>query len=590
MLLAWATHSDGPGIERAHLLVWNPTRQYLEGRLSWTRAPGGESLEETLRHAQRVGGEGPDPESTRRLRAVAYTLDELDDAVRAAWASGSMVLLPRSRAPLVPWEGAARLAVVTVSREARPYGVWIGELPADRPEPSCEAALTRLAELFRRAHDAHARAERVRESASRLEALRRTALTGVSSLNIGEAAAALAQAATDASGARGAALWTLDARGGLVLTGCHGPAGTRTRVALALQPIAVAIAEAGRSRCIDSIAAEDELPAAAAAQLTGAAFAPIQAFERTAGVLAVYDRLALHPSETFGFGPEDLQTLETIADVAGSVLEHARRGAELQRTRGRQRELRRELSRRERWASLGERAARMSHELRNPLASIGAFARRVQRSLAEDDPQREYLDVVIREAARLEAQVAEHAELAELEPPDLKLESLNAVIQESLQTVGEALVRSRVRLLKKLTPDLPPMLLHGEPLRRVVGNLLGQALEAVATGGRIRVETRRVQQHAVLEVAHDGLRAPGDLADQLFVPFTLGRQGASHLGLAVARQVVQDHGGEIRLRSEGEWSTIFSLTLPIAINEDRRHSRHDRRGSASDRRSRHPIG
>ncbi|MBI5708888.1 MAG: hypothetical protein HZC42_01065 [Candidatus Eisenbacteria bacterium] len=146
-------------------------------------------------------------------------------------------------------------------------------------------------------------------------------------------------------------------------------------------------------------------------------------------------------------------------------------------------------------------------------------------------------------------------------------------------------MRRRVRLLKKLAPDLPQLLLDRERIRRVVDNVLDSALDAVGVGGRIRVETRRANHYVVVDVAHDGPRAPGELLEQLFVPFASQRPGGPAVGLAVAQQIVRAHGGEVRVRSEGEWSTVFTFTLPVAGNEDRRSGGTDRRRPRADRRT-----
>ena len=260
-----------------------------------------------------------------------------------------------------------------------------------------------------------------------------------------------------------------------------------------------------------------------------------------------------------------------------------------QRLEQTRRDLLRQLGRSERRASRGESAVSATQQARNPLASIAAFARRVHRSLAEDDPNREYLEVVVREADRLERMLSQPVDLEAPEGPRLEVQSVNTLIQDALQQAGEQLVRRRVRLLKRLSPDLPPLLLDRERMRRVIENVIGQALDRVGAGGRVRVESRRVQQFVVVEVANDGLSQPGEMLSELFVPFALqGREGAD-LGLAMARQVVWQHGGEVRVRSEGEWSTVFALTLPVRTNEDRRRPGTERRVTRGDRRLRTPA-
>jgi nitrogen-specific signal transduction histidine kinase len=269
-------------------------------------------------------------------------------------------------------------------------------------------------------------------------------------------------------------------------------------------------------------------------------------------------------------------------------MDQAERFGSLRRAELRGRELQSRLAREERLATLGEMAVRVAEDARNPLASIGAFARRVHRELEESSAHREYLEIVIRECDRLERIIGAPLESLPVEPGAMRVQSLNDVVQEALRLVGETLVRRRVRLLKKLAPDLPQLLLDVERVRLAVSNVLKQALEVVAMGGRIRVESRRVAGFAVVEIAHDGPREPGDLVEQLFVPFVGQMESGSAIGMAVAQQVIQAHGGEIRARRETEWTAVVSLTFPIQGNEDRRASSTERRQSRPDRRRRTP--
>jgi signal transduction histidine kinase len=210
----------------------------------------------------------------------------------------------------------------------------------------------------------------------------------------------------------------------------------------------------------------------------------------------------------------------------------------------------------------------------------------VQRGLAADDVNREYLEVVLRETERLEQALLDPGPLPDADPSVFALADLNTLVAEVLQRHAETLVRRRVRLLKRLTPALPALLLDTERVRRVLQNLLQHALDSVSAGGRLKVETRRAQGHVIVELAHDGPHPSGELLDELFVPFQLARPAGGPVAIAIARQIVQEHGGEIRVRSEGEWGAIFTLTLPVRGNEDRRLPGGDRRRARGDRRAR----
>src|SRR5206468_12964739 len=100
--------------------------------------------------------------------------------------------------------------------------------------------------------------------------------------------------------------------------------------------------------------------------------------------------------------------------------------------------------------------------------------------------RREYLEVVRREAERVDALLHEQLAYARLERPRLRLEVLNGVVQEALRSAAESLSRRRVRLVKKFAPDLPELLLDAERIRRVVANILASAPDSLPTGGRMR--------------------------------------------------------------------------------------------------------
>jgi signal transduction histidine kinase len=360
--------------------------------------------------------------------------------------------------------------------------------------------------------------------------------------------------------------------------------GEREALARALVAAARETFATGQTRELDPEVDPRAWPVDAPTGLGRAILVPMSAYGRVTGVLAVAQR----PGEGGGSGAAvvaERTFLETLADLAALARDQARRFDELERARTRLEEGAARLRREERLAALGEVARRAAQEARNPLASIGAFARRLQRSMEESDANREYLEIIVRESERLERLLAEEADATDPEPPAFELASLNALAQEAIQAAGESLVRHRIRMLKRLAPELPLLLLDTARVRRAIANLLENALDAARSGGRLRVETRRASGNAVLEIAHDGGPIAGGVLDQLFVPFASARPGGPAVGLAVAQQIVRGHGGEIRVRSEGEWTAIVTITLPLRGNEDRRSRIADRRSRRPDRRT-----
>jgi nitrogen-specific signal transduction histidine kinase len=586
MILAAATHASGPGFERAHLLAWNQDLGSLDGRLVW-RAGAKRSLTATLGTARRQASDGTDPDATRRLCALRLTPGELSGPLARAWTTrrGDVGVSETFEA----WERALSIGAVTLIKGGRPYGLVVGEWEDAGDDSVRRAALDAWRGMANAALDAHAEGQLARRRADHTRALAAIAHAVSSSLNVAELGNLLVREVSQATAARGAVLWRSDAEGRLEVSSSYGPAGARDRLGRGLTPLGNKCAAVGRPIVLERAVDSDDLTPEIAAQISSASVVPVCAYGRIRGAIAVYDRLTQHPSERISFDAEDLALLTAVADQCGIALEQASGEEWRRRMEQSRRDLLRQLEKSERSAAQGELSVRAVQQARHPLVSVVAFARRVHRSLAEDDPNREYLEVVIREAERVEQSLASALEVEPTtDPPQFRIESVNALLQASLQEVSEQLVRRRVRLLKKLSPDLPPLLLDTERLQRVIQNVLSQALQRVHAGGRVRVESRRVQQFVLVEIAHDGRAEAGEMLGELFVPFALpGEQGAD-LGLAVARQVVWQHGGEVRVRSEGEWSTVFTLTLPIRSNEDRRKPGTERRVTRRDRRQRTP--
>jgi signal transduction histidine kinase len=314
--------------------------------------------------------------------------------------------------------------------------------------------------------------------------------------------------------------------------------------------------------------------------------APLLSGDSVSGAVLVFDKAGLAPGhEPRPFDAEDAQVAETLTRLVSLALDHGAHGEALRLRDRRIEELESQLRHAEKLAVVGERGLQIVQDVRTPVSAIIGFARRILRTMPEGDQNREFIEVIRKESERIDRVLGEQTALAQLTQPRLKLENLNALVQGSLEAQSEDLVRRRVRLLKRLAPDIPQLLLDGAKMRQVLQNVLSYALQSVPSGGRVRVETRQAPGAAQVEIAHDGPRTAGEVLDRLFVPFTTSRRSGAGIGLAMAYQIVREHGGEIRARSEGDWTSIVTIYLPIRENQDRR-KKPDRRAGRADRRRR----
>lgn len=339
-----------------------------------------------------------------------------------------------------------------------------------------------------------------------------------------------------------------------------------------------------RPIAIDDVRTDPRLPGTLPSKWISALVVPLKSEDVIRGAVLLV-RTGADGASPRPFPSDDVAIAELGASIVALVATRDHSESAASRSSRRVQELEAQLRHADKMSVVGERGIQVAQEIRNPIAAITGFARRALRTMEEGDPNREALEIILRETDRLERILVEQVSLAQMTRPRLKLQSLNALVQEVLELQSEELVRRRVRLLKRLSPEVPTLLLDGEKMRHVLLHILQYALQQVPSGGRVRVETRTGTGHVQAEIAHDGPKTPGESLDRLFVPFSVSRRYGAGVGLAVAYQIVREHGGEIRARSEGDWSSILTIYLPVRENQDRR-GKPDRRAGRNDRRRR----
>jgi two-component system phosphate regulon sensor histidine kinase PhoR len=214
--------------------------------------------------------------------------------------------------------------------------------------------------------------------------------------------------------------------------------------------------------------------------------------------------------------------------------------------------------------------ANVSHELRTPLATLKALVETLQEGALED-PQaaRRFLERMEGEVDRLDRLVGELLELARIESGRAPLEMAHVAVADIVRPPVEDLrplaERSGLSLEVRLDPDLPPVLADVDRMRRVVANLVHNAIQFTPSGG-VTVRAEQVGEEVIISVRDTGVGiAPEDLS-RIFERFYKprgSRSGGAGLGLAIARHIVLAHGGRIWAEStEGQGSTFY-VALPV---------------------------
>lgn len=264
---------------------------------------------------------------------------------------------------------------------------------------------------------------------------------------------------------------------------------------------------------------------------------------------------------------EELALMEQLATQIGIVIENSRSYQQMKE--------------RDRLALLGQMAAGLAHEIRNPLGAIKGAA----QLLADPGPDgqdestsREFLGIILEEVDRLNRVVGSMLDLARPGDRSVVPIDVNGVARRTMQVLSAERTHPDLEILLNLAHDLPRVAIDPEQLRQVLMNLLRNAMQAVGQRGKVNISTRvrfgrgtrsgkgEAEAYVELTVADTGPGISRKTLEKLFLPFFTTKEKGTGLGLAISQRIVQGAGGRIEVRSyEGKGST-FSVVLPAAAD------------------------
>ncbi len=231
------------------------------------------------------------------------------------------------------------------------------------------------------------------------------------------------------------------------------------------------------------------------------------------------------------------------------------------------------IKRTDRLKSLETIAGGFAHEIRNPLTSIKTFIQLAPER--KDDPQfiQEFSKVVLDDVYRIERLIQEILDYARYMEPKLTDEDFNDLVASCLYFIDIKADSHGIKIEKELASDLPRVMLDRQQIKQVLLNLLLNAMDSMArAGGRLRVQTRKlvkpggkVWAHIEIEDTGEGIQDTN--LEHIFDPFfTTKHESGEHegtgLGLTIVHQIIQEHHGEIRVKSSAGIGTTFFVSLP----------------------------
>ncbi|HYR96777.1 MAG TPA: ATP-binding protein [Candidatus Binatus sp.] len=299
-----------------------------------------------------------------------------------------------------------------------------------------------------------------------------------------------------------------------------------------------------------------DVAVAAHGQTMGAATVtlPIRSQGRTIG------RLLLEPNAGTPLTGADQELAEALAATVSQLVESRRLAADLERTR-------QLLARADQLSALGTLSASVAHEIRNPLVSVRTFIQLVPERIADEEFRTGFRDLALGEIERICALINDLLAFAR-PPAQREPTDLNELAAQIIRLLDAEARRRDIAVSCRADETLPRVVVDDAQVKQVLMNVILNAVEACGPHGTVEVVTRteesRGERWCAVIVADSGSGIAPEHVEQIFDPFFTTKNGGSGLGLFIAHQIVDEHGGYITTAARPEGGTEFAIHFPPA--------------------------
>lgn len=220
------------------------------------------------------------------------------------------------------------------------------------------------------------------------------------------------------------------------------------------------------------------------------------------------------------------------------------------------------LKKTERLTAAGQLAASLAHEIRNPLASISGAAGILKRGQAPEENRLECLSILDKESQRLNKLLTNFLDFARPRLPRYQRMHPASLIESVAVLARHAAVTGRVILELEVDPALPDIECDAEQLKQVLLNLVINAAQATEDHGTVAISCRAFSGKLFIDVRDEGVGVPPEKLDMIFEPFFTTKESGTGLGLAVAANIIEQHGGHLTARHNNSRGMTFQIELP----------------------------
>jgi len=221
------------------------------------------------------------------------------------------------------------------------------------------------------------------------------------------------------------------------------------------------------------------------------------------------------------------------------------------------------MKRVERLSAVGQLSAGLAHEIRNPLASIAGAVGIIERNSGSESKRGECLSIIKRETERLNRLLTSFLDFARPRPPQYQTIDLSGTLDSVIALAAHAVDRKPIALRTETPASLPTLECDPEQLKQVLLNLLINAIQASPDGSDVVLSARSVGPKVFIQVKDAGCGIAPENREKIFDPFFTTKESGTGLGLSVAHQIIEQHGGLLTAEANTDRGMTFSVVLPL---------------------------
>ena len=218
----------------------------------------------------------------------------------------------------------------------------------------------------------------------------------------------------------------------------------------------------------------------------------------------------------------------------------------------------------ERLAGVGQLAASLAHEIRNPLASIEGAVNVLGKEDTAEELRQEFRRIIVKECRRLKGLLTDLLNFARPREPRYRTVDVRQKIESVTNLVAHAADQRGISVIKRVDGDLPPLECDPEQLEQIILNLALNAIQAMSGPGEVTLSASRHNSEVEIRVTDQGPGLSPDLLDKIFDPFFTTKEHGTGLGLSVVHQIVAQHSGRITVAKNPDKGMTFSVILPLS--------------------------